>query len=148
MKIFELSTSVTKQLGVLAILWLLSACSNQQGSNNEDKSQDAIPVEQARENLTKELQEALTRADLQINQLETKIAEEATEAKEEIQTSVDRLNKERQKVIDKIKEVAEASKVSWGSFEKETKQSIKKIAITVDSLNKTIDNLSNAKNSK
>ncbi len=121
---------------MLASAFIFTACvsteSNETSSAND--SGEEIDIVEKRKEIKKELDEAVAKADDRIAELEEQAADASEDVKTQLQAAIAGIQKERQKVIDKAREVAEASQDTWKDFDSEAEELVRNTDAKMDSL--------------
>jgi uncharacterized protein YPO0396 len=113
------------------------SCTNQtkDKSDKESVNTEVIDeIEKSRNQLEKDLDKALKKADADLEILEARLADASEDAKKQIETAIGELKEERQKISEKLDDVAEASADTWKDVKGEVEESLKNANLKIDSL--------------
>lgn len=113
------------------------SCTNQtkDKSDKESVNTEVIDeIEKSRNQLEKDLDKVLKKADADLEILEARLADASEDAKKQIETAIGELKEERQKISEKLDDVAEASADTWKDVKGEVEESLKNANLKIDSL--------------
>ena len=123
---------------ITALVLIIISCESGEGSKEKKQIKT---MEQTKQELKQELNTAIDNADKEIKNLQKEIELASEDAKGHIETAIIRIKAERQKVADKVDEVAKASEADLENLKVESNQIIEDAHTRMDILRNSVKEL-------
>jgi len=127
---------------VLLVLGLLAGCT----ANTKEETQDAKEqlqqdLTEAKKELERELNKAILEMDDEITKLKTESEEATADVRQQLNSAIAGLLRERQKVVEQVKKVGDASDITWKDIQRDSKAAMESVSDAYDNLRENLKEL-------